>query len=164
MVTDTSSMGRILKNMLRERIPTLKQFFKSYFKSRHESAKTKFCHSLAAYSLVTYFLQVKDRHNDNILLHRDGYIVHIDFGFFLSNAPGKGIELEKNCPFKLMSNYVEVLGGVNSLQFMEFRSLFEKGFRACLKYKDEIITLVKMMYSSHGESMPCFQKGSVGIE
>jgi hypothetical protein len=36
MVTDTSSMGRILKNMLRENIPTLKQFFKYYFKSRHE--------------------------------------------------------------------------------------------------------------------------------
>jgi len=35
MVVDTSSMGRILKNMLRERIPTLKQFFKFYFKSRH---------------------------------------------------------------------------------------------------------------------------------
>jgi hypothetical protein len=35
-----------------------------------------------------------------------------------------------------MSNYVEVLGGVNSFMFMEFRSLFEKGFRACLKYKD----------------------------
>lgn len=49
--------------------------------------------SLAGYCLVTYFLQVKDRHNGNILLHRDGYIIHIDFGFFLSNAPGKGVEL-----------------------------------------------------------------------
>ena len=49
--------------------------------------------SLAGYSLVTYFLQVKDRHNGNILLHRDGSIIHIDFGFFLSNAPGKGVEL-----------------------------------------------------------------------
>lgn len=49
-----------------------------------------------------------------------------------------------------MSNYVEVLGGSNSLLFMEFRALFEKGFRAALKYKHEIITLVKMMYSSHG--------------
>jgi phosphatidylinositol kinase/protein kinase (PI-3 family) len=89
--------------------------------------------------------------------------VHIDFGFFLSNAPGKGIELEKNVPFKLMSSYVEVIGGVNSLQFLEFRSLFEKGFRACLKYKDEIITLVKLMYSSHGESMPCFEKGERAV-
>jgi phosphatidylinositol kinase/protein kinase (PI-3 family) len=47
-----------------------------------------FCASLAAYSLVTYFLQVKDRHNGNILLHKDGYMIHIDFGFFMSNVPG----------------------------------------------------------------------------
>jgi phosphatidylinositol kinase/protein kinase (PI-3 family) len=47
--------------------------------------------SLAGYSILTYFLQVKDRHNGNILLSRDGYIIHIDFGFFLSNAPGKGV-------------------------------------------------------------------------
>ena len=47
--------------------------------------------SLAAYSLITYFLQIKDRNNGNILLHRDGYLIHIDFGYFLSNAPGKGM-------------------------------------------------------------------------
>lgn len=58
-----------------------------------------------------------------------------------------------------MSAYVEVLGGQNSLLFMEFRSLFEKGFRAAMKHREELIMLVKMMYSSHGESMPCFKKG-----
>lgn len=56
----------------------------------HE-AKKKFTQSLSAYSLVMYFLQVKDRHNGNIMLHRDGKILHIDFGFLLSNAPGKGV-------------------------------------------------------------------------
>ena len=47
--------------------------------------------SLAAYSLVMYIIQAKDRHNGNILLHRSGKMFHIDFGFFLSNLPGKGI-------------------------------------------------------------------------
>jgi len=58
----------------------------------HEKLK-KFVRSLAGYSLVTYMLQVKDRHNQNIMIKRDGTIVHIDFGFFLSNMPGKGVEL-----------------------------------------------------------------------
>eukprot|EP00352_Strombidinopsis_acuminata_P003447 CAMPEP_0176403428 /NCGR_PEP_ID=MMETSP0126-20121128/50089_1 /TAXON_ID=141414 ORGANISM="Strombidinopsis acuminatum, Strain SPMC142" /NCGR_SAMPLE_ID=MMETSP0126 /ASSEMBLY_ACC=CAM_ASM_000229 /LENGTH=35 /DNA_ID= /DNA_START= /DNA_END= /DNA_ORIENTATION= len=29
-----------------------------------------------------------------------GHIVHIDFGFILSNAPGRGLKFEK-APFKL---------------------------------------------------------------
>lgn len=44
-------------------------------------------------------------------MHRSGSLVHIDFGFLLSNAPGKGLEFEKPVPFKLINEYVEVLGG-----------------------------------------------------
>lgn len=47
-------------------------------------------------------MQVKDRHNGNILLQQDGSLAHIDFGFFLSNSPGKGLEFEKPVPFKLL--------------------------------------------------------------
>lgn len=50
-----------------------------------------FIRSLVGYSLVTYFLQVKDRHNANIMIRRDGTLVHIDYGFFLSSMPGKGV-------------------------------------------------------------------------
>ncbi len=102
------------------------QFFKMIYGEEAKKARENFCNSLAAYSLVTYFLQIKDRHNANILLHRDGYLVHIDFGFFLSNAPGKGIELEKKIPFKFLSEYVEILGGVNSDLFAAFRRRFFK--------------------------------------
>lgn len=52
-----------------------------------------FMKTLVGYSLITYLLQVKDRHNGNIMIRKDGSIIHIDYGFFLSNAPGKGVEL-----------------------------------------------------------------------
>jgi len=37
--------------------------------------------------LVCYILQVKDRHNANILLDREGHLLHIDFGFVLGDTP-----------------------------------------------------------------------------
>lgn len=65
-----------------------------------KKARDNFCRSLAAYSLVCYILQIKDRHNGNLLVDIEGHIMHIDFGFLLSNAPGKGIKFE-TAPFKL---------------------------------------------------------------
>ena len=67
---------------------SLYSFFSRYFQPEIKKARNNFCSSLAAYSLICYFLQVKDRHNRNILLHKEGYLIHIDFGFFLSNSPG----------------------------------------------------------------------------
>jgi phosphatidylinositol kinase/protein kinase (PI-3 family) len=53
--------------------------------------KKNFVQSLVGYSLITYLLQVKDRHNGNIMIKQDGSILHIDYGFFMTNTPGKGV-------------------------------------------------------------------------
>jgi phosphatidylinositol 4-kinase B len=75
-----------------------------------KKSQSAFCYSLAAYSLACYLLQIKDRHNQNIMIDTEGHIVHIDYGFLLSNAPGKGIKFEK-APFKLTQEFVDLLGG-----------------------------------------------------
>lgn len=90
------------------------------------------------YSIVTYLLQIKDRHNGNILVDRDGHLIHIDFGFILSNTPGNiGFEA---APFKLPPEYIEVLGGINGPAFLEFKTLFREGFEAARKHCDRIIS------------------------
>lgn len=92
------------------------------------------CRGAKGYSIITYLLQIKDRHNGNILLDRDGHLVHIDFGFMLSNSPGNiGFEA---APFKLTFDYVEVMGGVDSDAFREFKRLFHEGFEAARKHCD----------------------------
>ena len=89
MLNDITTLDSLFEKLRRKGL-TLRQFFDTVFPNPVE-ARRNFMRSLAGYSILTYFLQVKDRHNGNILLSREGYIIHIDFGFFLSNAPGKGV-------------------------------------------------------------------------
>lgn len=88
IVKDIMTMSRLKEKMYQQGINSLNEFFIKYYGSEVDRARKRFCRSLAAYSLVCYFLQIKDRHNGNILIHRLGHIVHIDFGFLLTNAPG----------------------------------------------------------------------------
>lgn len=71
---------------------SLSNYFKVTYNTSNEKlyqAKCNFASSLAGYSLLCYILQIKDRHNGNILLDMYGHLIHIDFGFILSIAPGK---------------------------------------------------------------------------
>lgn len=131
-----------------------------HFKSTHGDpssprfirAQRHFAQSLAGYSIITYLLQIKDRHNGNILLDREGHLIHIDFGFILSNTPGNiGFEA---APFKFPLEYLEILGGLESPAFAEFKRLFREGFEAARKHCDRIITLVELMQKD--SSLPCF--------
>ena len=82
----------------------LKAYFEREFGGKNSEggieAMMNFVRSCAGYSLVCYLLQVKDRHNGNILLDSLGHIVHIDFGFMLSSSPGKNLGFETS-PFKV---------------------------------------------------------------
>lgn len=105
-----------------------------------------------------YLLQVKDRHNGNLLILSSGHIVHIDFGFILSNAPGGAFAFE-NAPFKLTQDYLELIGGVDSPLYDYFKILLIQGFIALRKYVDDICDIVEVM--SRESTLPCYDKFSL---
>ena len=152
---NTSSIDNIKKKMSTNS-KSLALFYKKYFKNNYEEAQINFTRSLAAYSLVCYYLQIKDRHNGNILIDMQGNIIHIDFGFILGISPGS-INFEK-APFKLTKEYVEIMGGKDSLYFQMFKDLMVKGMIASKKYVDNFITTAQIM--SKGSKMPCFDNKS----
>ncbi|KAF5365657.1 hypothetical protein D9758_003331 [Tetrapyrgos nigripes] len=162
-ITDAVSIHSIKKAEYARRLAegrlghvTLFDHFKNTYgdpsSAKFARAQKNFAKSLAGYSVVTYLLQIKDRHNGNILLDRDGHLIHIDFGFMLANTPGN-IRFEA-APFKLPPEYIEVLGGVNGAPFLEFRKLFREGFEAARKHCDRIVTIVELMQKD--STLPCF--------
>lgn len=88
---------------------------------------------------MTYLLQIKDRHNGNILVDRDGHLIHIDFGFMLSNSPGGNMGFEA-APFKMPLDYVDIMGGLDSPGYALFKKLFKEGFEAARKHSDSLIS------------------------
>uniref|UniRef100_A0A0R3RF85 Phosphatidylinositol 4-kinase beta n=1 Tax=Elaeophora elaphi TaxID=1147741 RepID=A0A0R3RF85_9BILA len=165
-ILDASSLHQIKKNMI-IRSPTfgavqpalLTHFFETFGPPSSEAflaAQQNFVQSCAGYSLACYFLQVKDRHNGNILLDSEGHLIHIDFGYILSISP-KNLGFETS-PFKLTRELVDVMGGVNSDMFGYYKILILKGLLATRKHYEQIVSIVEIMIN--GSQLPCFRSGS----
>jgi phosphatidylinositol kinase/protein kinase (PI-3 family) len=109
-----------------------------------ETAQENFLKSLVGYSLVCYVLQIKDRHNANLLLDRLGHIMHIDFGFVLGDTPkmGKVPLFSERAPFKLSAEIWEVIGGWRE-GGVRFCQMFEIAFTVASRHVDEIAALAE---------------------
>mmetsp|Transcript_15257 Transcript_15257/g.23099 ORF Transcript_15257/g.23099 Transcript_15257/m.23099 type:complete len:837 (-) Transcript_15257:172-2682(-) len=141
---------------------SLADFFEDFFgqrgSQRHEQAQRNFVESMAAYSLVTYLFAIKDRHNGNIMMDREGRIIHIDFGFMLNNSPGGNSNFESS-PFKLTQEYVEVMEGEDSKAFAYFKLMFIRGLLELRKHYKRFELTVRMMMDN--SNMACFAPTSI---
>lgn len=150
----------ISRDMLgREAVNGLYEYFVSKFGHENtiefQKARTNFVKSLAGYSVISYLLQFKDRHNGNIMYDGDGHCLHIDFGFIFDIVPG-GVKFEA-VPFKLTKEMVRVMGGSQNTQaYQDFEELCIKAYLAARPHMDMILSCVEPML---GSGLPCF-KGS----
>mmetsp|Transcript_29169 Transcript_29169/g.73361 ORF Transcript_29169/g.73361 Transcript_29169/m.73361 type:complete len:1001 (+) Transcript_29169:203-3205(+) len=157
-VTDTASIHQLKKN--NPNFTSLSDYFKDVYNApsaKYKFAQRNFVESMAGYSIVCYLLQIKDRHNGNILLDSSGHVVHIDFGFMLSNSPGFNMNFE-SAPFKLTQEFINVMDGQDSGVFSYFKALLIRGFIEVRKHADKVIYLVEMMRRC--TDLPCFAAAS----
>jgi phosphatidylinositol 4-kinase len=152
----------ISRDMLgREAVNGLYDYFISKYGNedslRFQEARSNFVKSMAAYSIISFLLQFKDRHNGNIMIDDAGHILHIDFGFCFDIAPG-GVKFER-APFKLTTEMVAVMGGSPDHQaFKWFEELCIKAFLASRQYTEKLSQLVLLMMDS---GLPCFKPESL---
>ncbi|KAJ5898628.1 hypothetical protein N7504_008916 [Penicillium tannophilum] len=171
----------ISRDMLgREAVNGLYDYFVSKYGGedsiKFQEARTNFVKSMAAYSVISYLLQFKDRHNGNIMIDDAGHIIHIDFGFCFDIAPG-GVRFER-APFKLTSEMVAVISGTHdpahhpsgnpglglpgthsfnptaTQPYRWFESMVVKAFLASRPYCTKLSHIVSLMLDS---GLPCFK-------
>ncbi|MCJ1350789.1 MAG: phosphatidylinositol-4- kinase [Icmadophila ericetorum] len=152
----------ISRDMLgREAVNGLYDYFVSKYGGedsiRFQEVRNNFVKSMAAYSVISYLLQFKDRHNGNIMVDDAGHILHIDFGFCFDIAPG-GVRFER-APFKLTSEMVSVMGGSTTSQsYRWFEELCVKAFLASRPYAEKLVHMVVLMIDS---GLPCFKPATI---
>jgi len=125
-----------------------------------KKAQQNFIRSLAGYSVFSYIVQPKDRHNGNIMIDKLGNLVHIDFGFIFDWSPGGDMRFE-SADFKFTKEMIKILGGhkdANAYQLFVSKAI--QGYLAVRKFARQICDLI--FFSLHS-GLPCFKTKSMKL-
>lgn len=102
--------------------------------------------SSAAYCLIPYLLGVGDRHLDNIMISKEGYLFHVDYGFVM------GFDPKPIVPYmRIPGDLVDAMGGVNSKDYAKFKEYCSRAY-LCLRGYTNLFTSMLMLLTEDPET------------
>ena len=119
-----------IQNFIMEKNPTITA----------DTLRTNFSKSCAAYCVITYLLGIGDRHLENIMITKEGYLFNIDFGYIL------GLDPKILSPkFRLTNEMIDAMGGSNSKYFHMFKQYCTTAFNCLRKHVDIFYILISQL-------------------
>ncbi|RHY30050.1 hypothetical protein DYB32_004655 [Aphanomyces invadans] len=100
-----------------------------------------FLRSCAGYCVATYVLGIGDRHNDNIMITKQGRYFHIDFGHFLGFMKYQ----REQTPFVFTPEMAYVFGGVGTDDFKRFQRTCGDAFNVVRRNLHLLVSLLLLM-------------------
>ncbi|CAJ0931735.1 unnamed protein product, partial [Mesorhabditis belari] len=110
----------------------------------------RFLTSCVGYSVATYIMGIKDRHNDNIMMTHSGKLFHIDFGHILGHGKTKlGIQRDR-VPFVLTEHFLCVIAKGKNVQkeshdVDKFRQLCVEAYLYLWDFRNLFVSLFTVM-------------------
>merc|ERR1719495_794877 len=137
-VANSNAIARILSDYNND----IMEFLRTHNKkgNQQQTALKNFVMSCAGYCVITYLLGIGDRHLDNLLLTKNGALLHIDFGYILGRDP-KPLPP----PMKLSKEMVDAMGGMNSEHYQDFRKECYTAFLYLRRHANLILNLFSLM-------------------
>eukprot|EP01054_Gregarina_sp_Poly1_P011326 Gregarina_sp_Poly_1__11325@NODE_949_length_5585_cov_66_135194_g673_i0_p1_GENE_NODE_949_length_5585_cov_66_135194_g673_i0NODE_949_length_5585_cov_66_135194_g673_i0_p1_ORF_typecomplete_len1325_score172_64PI3_PI4_kinase/PF00454_27/1_7e34DUF4135/PF13575_6/0_0026_NODE_949_length_5585_cov_66_135194_g673_i043978 len=90
---------------------------KSYIQGQsNDLSVERFILSAGSYSTMTYVCSVGDRHQDNLMVDKQGRFFHIDFGYIFGNDPKPFATI----PMKITNEMIACLDGIGSDKYSHF--------------------------------------------
>lgn len=109
-----------------------------------EQIRDGFVKSCAAYCVISYLLAVGDRHLDNIMISREGFLFHIDYGFIM------GFDPKPMSPYmRITQDMIDVMGGENSLHYSKFKKYCTRAYN-CLRGYTNLFSNMLLFLTEEG--------------
>jgi phosphatidylinositol 3-kinase len=112
----------------------------------YEVFLNNYIYSCAGACTATYLLGIGDRHLENLMIDKNGYFFHIDFGFIFGTEPG--IKGKLATKIRLTNSMIAPMGGVGSAGYCKFEDKFVESFKHLRNKMNYILNLMYLMINS----------------
>tara|TARA_B100000085_G_scaffold200037_1_gene183575 strand:- start:193 stop:1332 length:1140 start_codon:yes stop_codon:yes gene_type:complete len=112
--------------------------------------RKRFTMSCAAYCVISYLLGIGDRHLENIMITKKGYLFHIDFSYVLGKK-AKFMAPE----IRITPDMIDAMGGLKSQNYDLFRNICTRAYN-CLRRH---FNLFYILLTSLDSIKPSIQNG-----